>query len=86
MTEALGGIVAVGFILAAALFFYHARDRGERLFFAFAAGLALLALNQLVAIWLGDDHENIGYAHLLRVIAFVVILVALVPRIRRSGS
>jgi hypothetical protein len=85
MTEALGGIVAVGFILAAALFFHHAREARDRLFFAFAAGFALLALNQLLAIWLGDEHESIGYVHLLRVVAFLVILAVLVPRTLRRG-
>ena len=85
MTEALGGIVAVGFILAAALSLNHAREAGDRLFLAFAAALALLAVNQLLAIWLGDDHENIGYAHLLRVIAFALVFAALIPRTLRRG-
>lgn len=80
MTEALGGIVTVGFILAAALFFHRSREAGDRLLPAFAAAFALLAVDQLLAIWLGDDHVNIGYVHLLRVIAFLVILSALAPR------
>ena len=83
MTEALGGIVTVGFILAAALFFQRAREVGDRLLPAFAAAVALLAVNQVLAIWLGDDHENIGYVHLLRVIAFLLILAALAPRALR---
>jgi peptidoglycan/LPS O-acetylase OafA/YrhL len=85
MTEALSGIVMVGFILAAALFFNHAREARDRMFFAFALAAALLAVNQVLAIWLGDDHENIGYAHLLRVIAFVLVLAVLVPRTLRRG-
>ncbi|HET7365013.1 MAG TPA: DUF5985 family protein [Burkholderiales bacterium] len=83
MTEALGGIVTVGFILAAALFFQRAREAGDPLLPAFAAAFALLAVNQLLAIWLGDDHVNIGYVHLLRVIAFFLILGALVLRALR---
>jgi peptidoglycan/LPS O-acetylase OafA/YrhL len=79
MTEALGGIVTVGFVLAAALFFHRAREGGDALLPAFAAALALLAVDQVLAIWLGDDHANIGYVHLLRVIAFLLILAALVP-------
>lgn len=83
MTEALGGIVTVGFILAAALFFQRAREAGDRLLPAFAAAFALLAVNQVLAIWLGDDHLNIGYVHLLRVMAFLLVLAALVPRALR---
>ncbi len=79
MIEALGGIVTVGFILAAALFFHRAREGSDRRLPAFAAAVALLALNQVLATWLGDDHESIGYVHLLRVIAFLLILAALVP-------
>lgn len=80
MTEALGGIVTVGFVLAAALFFHRAREAGDSLLPAFAAAVGLLAVNQMLAVWLGDDHANIGYVHLLRVIAFLLILGALVPR------
>ena len=87
MTDALSGIVMVGFVLAAALFFQRARESGDRLFLAFAIALALLAVNQVLVIWLGDDDENIGYAYLLRVVAFLVVLAALVPRaLRRRDS
>jgi len=85
VTEALGGIVTLGFILAAALFFHRAREDGDPLLPAFAAALALLAVDQVLAVWLGDDHADIGYVHLLRVVAFVVILAALVPRALRRG-
>jgi len=83
MTEALGGIVTVGFILAAALFFQRAREAGDPLLPAFAAAFALLAVNQGLAIWLGEDHFNIGYVHLLRVMAFLLILAALAARALR---
>ena len=83
MTEALGGIVTVGFILAAALFFQRAREAGDRLLPAFAAAFALLAVNQGLAIWLGEDHLNIGYVHLLRVMAFLLILAVLAARALR---
>jgi hypothetical protein len=86
MTDALSGIVMVGFVLAAALFFQRAREAGDRLFVAFSIALGLLAVNQVLVIWLGDDNENIGYAYLLRVVAFLVIFTTLVLRTRRRGD
>ena len=85
MIEALSGVVTIGFILAAALSLHRGREAGDRLFLAFGIALALLALNQVLAIWLGDDHVRVGYVYLLRVIAFVVILAELVPQSLRRG-
>jgi len=85
MIESLSGVVTIGFILAAALSLQRAREGGDRFFFAFAFALALLAVNQLLALWLGDDHENVGYAYLLRVIAFLLILAALIARTWRRA-
>jgi len=50
MIEALSGAVTVGFIVAAALFLHPGRTSGDHLFLALGGALALLAVNQLLAL------------------------------------
>jgi hypothetical protein len=80
MIEALSGAVTVGFIVAAALFLHLGRTNRDHLFLALGGALALLAVNQMLALWLGDDHDHIAYVYVLRVVAFVVVIAALVEQ------
>jgi hypothetical protein len=50
------------------------------LFLAFAVAFGLLALNQLVAAILGAGDERTPYTYALRVLGFVLILVAIVDK------
>ena len=80
MIESLSGAVTVGFIVAAALCLHEARGSGDRLMLALGVALALLAVNQMLALWLGDEYEHIAYAYLLRVIGFLLVLAALIEK------
>jgi peptidoglycan/LPS O-acetylase OafA/YrhL len=80
MIEFLSGAIAMGFIVAAGFFMRFWRRTGDRLFLAFAIAFALLALNQALAQWIGAADERIGYTYLLRVLAFVLILGAIVDK------
>lgn len=87
MIEFMSGAVTLGFIVAAVFFLRFWRKTQDRLFLAFAIAFFLLALNQALAQWLGAADERIGYAYLLRVIGFVLILAAIVDKnvSRRKG-
>jgi hypothetical protein len=78
--EFLAGAVTLGFLLAAVFFLRFWRRTSDRLFLAFAVAFFLLALNQAAAQWLGAADERVGYAYLLRVIGFVLILAAIVDK------
>lgn len=80
MIEYLSGAVTLGFIVAATFFARFWRRTGDRLFVAFGIAFVLLALNQALALWLGDADERIGYTYLLRILAFVLILAAIVDK------
>jgi hypothetical protein len=87
MIEFLSGAIAMGFIVAAGFFMRFWRRTADRLFLAFAIAFALLALNQALAQWIGAADERVGYTYLLRVLAFVLILGAIVDKnIARRGS
>ena len=85
MIEFLSGAVTLGFLIAAVFFLRFWRRTADRFFLSFATAFLLLALNQAIAQWLGAADERIGYAYLLRVIGFVLILVAIIDKNLASG-
>lgn len=84
MIEFLSGAVTMGFLMAALFFLRFWKRTSDQLFLAFAIAFALLALNQALAYWLGAADERVGYTYLLRVLAFVLILVAIVNKNRQK--
>lgn len=86
MIEYLSGAVTLGFVIGALFFLRFWRKTSDRLFLAFAVAFGLLALNQALAQWLGAADERVGYTYLLRVLGFVLILVAIVDKNISGGG
>jgi len=80
MIEFLAGSVSMGFVIAALFFARFWRNTRDRFFLAFAAAFLLLTVNQALAQWLGAADERVSYTYLLRVLAYVIILAAIVDK------
>jgi len=80
LVDFLSGAVTFGFFMAVAFFLRFWRRTHDRLFLAFAAAFALLALNQALAAFLGAGAELTPYTYVLRVLGFVLILLAIVDK------
>jgi small-conductance mechanosensitive channel len=80
MIDFLSGAVTLTYCVAAMYFFSFWRRLRERLFLSFGIAFSLLALNQLLLFVLGVADERGNYAYLLRVLAFVLILAAIVEK------
>ena len=78
--EFLSGAVTMGFIVAALFFLRFWRKTDDRFFLGFAIAFGLMALNQALAQWIGAADERVGYTYLLRVLAFLLILAAIVDK------
>jgi uncharacterized membrane protein YbhN (UPF0104 family) len=76
----LAGAVTLAYIVGSTYFVHFWRRTGDRLFLAFAVAFALLALNQLTVFVLGVNDERYNYAYILRVLGFVLILLAIVDK------
>lgn len=76
----IAGAVTLGYLIAGVFFFRFWSKTADRLFLAFAAAFALLALNQGVSTFLGDADERTVYAYSLRVLGFILILWAIVDK------
>ncbi len=82
MTELISGAL-VALSLVAGLFFLRFWKKTHDRFFAFfAVAFWLLALNRLAVVWLTETSEHLAAAYLIRLVAFVLILVAIVDKNR----
>ena len=80
LIDFLSGAVTLGFFVAAMFFLRFWRRTHDRLFLAFAAAFVLLALNQVLAAFLGAGDELTPYTYILRVLGFVLILLAIIDK------
>jgi hypothetical protein len=80
LVDFLSGAVTLGFFVAAMFFLRFWRRTHDRLFLAFGAAFVLLALNQALAAFFGAGDELTPYTYILRVLGFVLILLAIVDK------
>jgi len=76
----MGGAVTLGYLVAGAFFLKFWRKTRDRLFLVFGIAFGLLAINQILAMAIDAGDENVVYAYLLRVLGFVLILVAIADK------
>jgi hypothetical protein len=86
MSDFLGGAIVMGFAVASLLFLRFWRRSGEHLFLAFATAFLLLGLTQGLLTLGGFPTEERSWLYLLRLLAFLLILLALWWQNRRHGS
>jgi hypothetical protein len=77
LADFLGGAIAMGFACAALMFLGFWRRSREGLFLAFAGSFALLALNQALLALTRIPVEERSWLYLLRLAAFLLIIVAI---------
>lgn len=74
------GMLAVGFAVCALFFTRFWTRTRDSLFLAFAVTFALLALQQWLGVFLGLPDEDRTWIYLLRLLAFVVLIVAILRK------
>jgi hypothetical protein len=80
MVEFLSGAVTLAYVVASMYFIHFWKRTADRLFLAFGLAFALLALNQVGVFLMGVDDERYNYMYILRVLGFVLILLAIVDK------
>lgn len=81
----VAGALGLGYFVGGLFFLKFWRRTGDGLFAAFAAAFALLAANQAAPVLFGISDEALGRVYLLRLAAFLLIIVAIVRKnLRRS--
>jgi uncharacterized membrane protein len=78
-----GGTVVAGLVIA--LFFLrYWRQSHDRLFLMFAGGFLTFALSRLILAFLEEDDEGRVFVYTLRLLAFALILVAIIDKNRTA--
>jgi hypothetical protein len=77
------GAIIMGYTVAAVFFVKFWRRTGDFLFLAFAAAFLLMATTPLLTTWLDVPREEQSPFYLLRLLAFLIIIVAIVWKSRR---
>jgi hypothetical protein len=76
----LSGLITMGFSVGGLFFLRFWRRTRDPLFLAFAAAFWLLALNQALATLLRIPREELSWIYLLRLIAFLLIIAAVLHK------
>ncbi len=76
----LSGGITFGFVVAALFFARFWRRTGDGLFLAFAIAFALLGLNQALLVLSGIPVEERSPLYLIRLVAFLLIIAAIVRK------
>ena len=82
MSDVLNGATAFGSLVIALFFFRFWRQTADRLFAAFALAFGIFAVNRFVLALLEEDDEARPYVYLVRLLAFLVIIAAIVDKNR----
>lgn len=80
MNAFLLGALMTAYLALAVRFVTYWRRSGDRLFAIFAAAFAILAMNQLAFVWIGEAAEASTGLYLVRLAAYVTFLVAIADR------
>jgi len=79
------GAISVGYLVASLFFLKFWRRTGDRLFAAFAAAFLLMAVNQATPVLFGIADEALGGVYLLRLAAFLLIILAVLRKNLRGS-
>ena len=80
MYDFIAGLITMGYAVAALFFLRFWHRTADALFAIFAAAFALLALNQGLSTLIEFGREELGWVYLLRLAAFVLIIVGIVQK------
>lgn len=84
VTMFISGMLAAGYAVAALYFLKFWRQTGDRLFGFFAASFALLFCQRIALTLATDLVADTAWYYVVRLLAFVLIIVAIVDKNRAS--
>ena len=84
LNQFLNGAIMMGFIVAGLFFLSFHRRARERLFAIFASAFFVLATERIVLAFVDPAAEFQPYVYLIRLVAFLLIIIAIVDKNRGS--
>ena len=81
----VSGATMAAALVIAVIFFRYWRQTHDRLFLGFALGFAVFSVSRLILAFLDEDDEGRIFVYGLRLLAFLLILAAIVDK-NRGGQ
>lgn len=82
MAEFISGMIGASYVVAGLFFLRFWRNTRDRLFAFFAAAFWILALQRVILAFIDTTAENVAYVYWVRLLAFGLILVAIIDKNR----
>jgi uncharacterized membrane protein len=82
----MSGAIALGFLAIGLFFLSFWRRTRDRLFALFATAFFLLAVERVILVLVSPEYEFRPYIYVVRLLAFLVIIAAIVDRNRRPAQ
>ncbi|WP_257460082.1 DUF5985 family protein [Archangium lipolyticum] len=82
MNDFISGMTSALCCVAGLFFLRFWRKTRDRFFAFFATSFLLMAVHRMVSLYLRDDSEHLLTAYVIRLLTFVLILVAIVDKNR----
>lgn len=79
----LSGALCMASLTIALFFLKFWRRTGDRFFLAFSGAFLLFMLERIILFSIGASHEFAPYVYVVRLLAFVLIIAAIVEKNRR---
>jgi alpha-D-ribose 1-methylphosphonate 5-triphosphate synthase subunit PhnI len=86
MSDFLLGATTMGSLVIALFFLRFWRRTGDRFFALFALAFATFAVNRFVLLFLDEAAEARTYVYFVRLLAFLLIIAAIVDKNRRPAE
>ena len=81
----LQGVAAMGCLVAVMFFYRYWKTTQDRFFLFFVAAFGAFALNWAGLAFVQPSKESTHWFYVLRIVAFVLIIAAIVDKNRRAG-
>jgi hypothetical protein len=87
MWQFITAMTTMGYLIASLFFFRFWRRTGDALFVYFGVSFAILAISQALASMIGIPREDQDWVYLLRLVAFLLLIVGIIGKnVRRKSS
>jgi hypothetical protein len=85
MIQLMSGAIVTGYLVTGLFFLRYWRQSGDRLFAIFAAAFWLLAVQRLALALTTQYFEDVTWLYGVRLVAFVLILLAIIDKNRSAA-
>jgi peptidoglycan/LPS O-acetylase OafA/YrhL len=84
MASFIGGAICLAYLVAALFFLRFWKETQDRLFAMFAIAFVVLSANRALLVYLREVHEAHSWLYLVRLLAYLLILGAILDKNRRK--